>query len=145
MFEDKVREYRALAGPSGVFCFRWDGKAPFKSSSKDAVQKGIYGIYIFSSIRNGLCVYIGKGGTLKQDGAMKEQDVITRLNNRKRRRKRRRSAEDVYREWLAKYGPMRIEVISTWHAQKAPGFAEADLLQAHLETKGTLPAENSSL
>lgn len=141
MFESKVTQYKALAEQSNIYNFSWDGTEPFRTTSFTHVPERVYGVYIFRIIATGECIYVGKAGTVTNNGTLKAQDARGRLNNTRGTQ----AARVTYAEWLQKYGPLSVEIITTWHFGEAPGFVEADLLQTHLSEFRRLPKENDTL
>jgi hypothetical protein len=85
-------------------------------------------------------LYIGKGGTIDQDGRYKAQDIMGRLTNTRKGG----SANSVFDGYRRKYGSIRIEYISL-PLDCSPTLVEAYLLQAFLNENGKLPPENLEL
>jgi hypothetical protein len=109
----------------------------------------VYGVYIVRvSERTGDVLYIGKGGTVRQNGTLLEQDVFGRLPNIHDGRRGDEWARDLA---VHAEAPLHITIFDTWSAatrngrRLAPAFAEATLLQAFLEKYGSLPLANKSL
>ena len=98
-----------------------------------------YGAYVVRTRKNGEILYIGKGGTLLQEGDFKEQDLIGRLT----KRRGKISANEWFSELCRKIGPIEIEYFILSKGE-APAFIEAALLQAYFNEYGHLPIENKS-
>jgi len=98
-----------------------------------------YGVYIVRSHTQVL--YIGKGGTVSNDGSLKGQDIIERLRNV---RDSRIAADAWLRELLIRGHPLQVECFM-WSRPKSPAFLEALLLQTYLNQHHNLPQKNRSL
>jgi len=87
-------------------------------------------------------LYVGKAGTISQEGTPKPQGLSGRLANLQGRQRR----QVVFQRWLqdGPWDTLRFEWIVTWSAEGRllPAKAEADLLQAYLSDHGCLPKEN---
>jgi hypothetical protein len=87
-------------------------------------------------------VYIGKSGTLQQNGKFKEQMLRARLNNKQEGIKR----EEFFNEKLAKEKIDGLDIY--WfvtfdnNSQDLPGYVEGLLLQRYYSVYGRLPAWN---
>jgi hypothetical protein len=103
------------------------------------------GVYYFLRLRKGKIdlVYIGKSGTMMQNGKFRDQLLKGRLNNKQDGMKRQIfldlklvdeeiDAVDIY--WFVTHDK---------NHQDLPGFVEGILLQIFYETYGKLPEWNS--
>lgn len=120
----------------GALSFRRVVKEHF-GDSKDRT----YGVYILYGNQRQEVLYIGKGGTLDTDGSFKDQGLIGRLRNV---RKGDVCADKWFRDLASQHGPIIVDYIEL-DKTCSPGFVEALLLQAHLNTYDRLPPKNSSL
>lgn len=110
--------------------------------SKDVPEKpGVYYILRLASGRIDL-VYIGKSGTIMQNGRFKDQLLKGRINNKQDRMKRQEyftlkieqekiDALDIY--WF---------ITMDGNNKDLPGYVEGLLMQRFYELKGTLPEWN---
>lgn len=107
-----------------------------------------YGVYV--AFQGDAVIYIGKAGSTKPDGRLKDQGLLKRLTNRRGEG----SAEVRYSEWLRRGDqPMVFEYVILFHDQApewtggllTPAFAETLLLQVYLHQHGCLPRENQEL
>jgi hypothetical protein len=119
------------------FCGQNNFTEVIRDHFKDLSRKGVYIIF---ETKSNSAIYIGKGGTINQDGTYKTQDIEGRLTNTRKNK----SATYVFGEYHRKYGNIRIEYISL-PLDCSPSLVEAYLLQAFLNEKGTLPLENQTL
>jgi hypothetical protein len=105
-----------------------------------------YGVYIIS----GCCeteqniIYIGKSGTIRQDGKTKTQGIRKRLTMKQSGSYRRMFFQNVISE--LNLDCLHIEWFVTWssNARTPPFLAEAELLAAYLTTYDRLPVFNMS-
>ena|SRR3989339_1599662 len=137
-FSKKLEYYSRLMSINSIFEFNWNGKNKFKSISEKYIPEHIYGVYLFFNSKNE-CIYIGKAGTVLQNGNIKSQDICKRLNNKRKKK----NSKKVYEEWYSKHGILKIKVIDTWKIKKCPGFVEYDLLQSYFDEYKKLPEYNT--
>lgn len=118
-----------------------------KGDTLSAVSKDVPnlpGVYYIIKLAEGQIelVYIGKSGTLQQNGEFKDQLLRSRLNNKQEGIKRQQyfdqkvqeeqiDALDIY--WFVTYDEKH---------QDLPGYVEALLLQRYFEVYGVLPPWN---
>ena len=104
-----------------------------------------YGVYVISAFRGsrGEPLYIGKAGTIQQDGRPKGQGIRKRLRMKQDGKRRAEYFQEVIRdrnldglhiEWLVTFGDARVP----------PFLAEAELLATFFQEHGTLPALNKT-
>lgn len=120
-------------------------------SIKDAVRRHDvpdgYGAYFITSIHGAKkeVVYIGRSGTLQQDGTFKKQALRRRLTMKQ---------EGEYREtfFVRKMEEMKLDclrfnwfVTHTKNTMVLPALAEAELIQAFWEDQGVLPLWNKTV
>lgn len=103
------------------------------------------GVYLIYRLAHGSIdlVYIGKSGTLLQDGSFRNQLLRKRLNNQQEKGIKRQTffdqkmkedgieAFDIY--WYVTFDENHFDL---------PGFVEGQLIQAHFDVFGTLPEWN---
>ena len=113
-----------------------------KELSKDVPDlPGVYYILRLSRGKIDL-VYIGKSGTILQNGSFKEQGLNGRLNNKQEGIKR----EDFFNEKCIKENIDALDIY--WFVsfdnknQDLPGFVEGTILQRYFEIHGQLPCWN---
>gem|GEM_PF-488285 len=130
---DETKKYKN----SGHFFFKKGDN--LLAVSKDVPElPGVY--YIVKLARGKISlVYIGKSGTINQDGAFKEQLLKGRINNKQDGVKRQTCFEeniaaenidalDIY--WFVTMDKMHNDL---------PGYVEGILMQRYFEIHGTLP------
>ena len=124
-----------------------DWKATVTDHFKN-ILKPHFGIYILRNCKDEV-LYVGKGGTVKQDGKRGKQNVPGRLKNVRGKDKDTRkdiSSQKWMQDIVKKYGRVKIECL-LFDPDKflAPAFAEACLLQGYRnENQGKLPPKNNS-
>lgn len=112
---------------------------------REHVSEG-YGVYVISGCRNSEreVLYIGKAGTICQDGRMKKQGLRKRLTMKQDGIYRR----DYFRQKITdmKLNALHIEWLVTYSEGKGvpPFLAESELLAAFLFVLGQLPSWNKS-
>jgi hypothetical protein len=100
-----------------------------------------YGVYVFRQKSTAEVIYIGKSGTMQQDGTLKPQDFEKRLvNNEDGKPRNSRMGARV-----SQYGDLLIEYVILNPQKLAPGYVEARLLQAFFDEHRHLPPDNSEL
>lgn len=99
-----------------------------------------YGVYVVRRQATMEVLYIGRSGTIKQDGDFKGQDIPRRLKNRKGNM----SAEDWFGNLFTQKGPLLIEYVFSELQPKSPSLLESVLLQAYLNEFGRLPYLNKA-
>jgi len=115
-----------------------------KDVSKDVPDEpGVYCVYAL--IRGHIeLVYIGKSGTLEQNGTFKNQMLNKRINNKQEDIKR----DSFFKSMITKLGADALDIY--WYVtfdkknSDLPGFVEAILLQKHFDVYGRLPLWNKS-
>ncbi len=100
-----------------------------------------YGVYLVRQQANGEVLYIGKSGTIKQNGSFKGQDIPGRLKNVKGNA----TANQWFTSLVEEKGPLTVEYVFLTGTPKSPALMEAVLLQAHLNEHGFLPYRNKVL
>ena len=119
----------------GTCRFPEDGKI-LKEITKDIPNSpGVYIIYNST----GEIVYIGKAGTINQDGTFKKQGLRRRLNNQHHGMRR----EDYF---ISKIEENNLDhIIIKWYEvnpRVIPGSAEGMLIQEYFNKHGELPPWN---
>lgn len=124
----------------GHFFFE-KGKSLTEVSKEVPNEAGVYVIYKLAGGKIEL-VYIGKSGTMNQNGTFKEQKLRKRLNNKQDGVKRQEYFEN-------KIEAENIDALDIyWYVtfdknnQDLPAYVEGVLLQHYFEVYGELPAWN---
>ena len=135
---DELRKYNN----NGHFFFK-SGDS-LKDVSKDVPDlPGVYYIIRLAGGRIEL-VYIGKSGSIEQDGQFKKQGLRGRLNNKQDGLQRQDYFEKKFREenidgldiyWFVTFDKANRDL---------PGYVEGLIMQIHFEIHGSLPAWNNS-
>ena len=105
------------------------------------IERPHYGVYIVIQKSTGNIIYVGKSGTMCQDGSFKDQDLQKRLVNREKGQSRKY----VFGQRVVDYGELLIEYVVLKSKSLIPGYLEARLLQAYYEDHKNLPIDNASL
>ncbi len=111
-----------------------------RSHFRNIQRQRKYGIYIVRQQRAGEILYIGKSGTIDNQGRFKGQDLPGRLTNVKGRT----NANKWFSSLVEEKGPLAIEYVFLDPAPLSPALAEATLLQACLNVYGRLPYRNKA-
>jgi len=111
-----------------------------KSHFENIKQKGKY-VYIVRQKETNEVLYIGKAGTINQNGEFKNQDLIGRLTNV---RGEKISANEWFKNLYKEKGPLIVEYILLPETE-SPGYVENLLLQLYLNEHGRLPCKNEKL
>lgn len=115
--------------------FPKDGKI-LKEITKDIPNSP--GVYIIYNSKNEI-VYIGKAGTVNQDGTFKKQGLRKRLTNQHHGIRR----EDYFISKIADEGIDHIDI--KWYELTSgviPGYIEGMLIQEYFKKHGKLPSWN---
>lgn len=115
--------------------FPENGKTLKEITSKIPNTPGVYIIYN----SKGEIVYIGKAGTINQDGTFKKQGLCRRLNNQHHGMSR----EDYFKSKIEENNLDHI--IIKWYEvnpRVIPGSAEGMLIQEYFNKHGELPPWN---
>jgi len=143
-FEDEWKRIKEL-GYYGSFLFagmandwRSTVASHFKTST---LQRPCYGVYVVRQRKTGEVIYVGKSGTMRQDGSFKPQDLEKRLVNREKGQIR----QVIFGERVVRFGELLIEYVVLKDSSIIPGYLEARLLQAYYDEFNQLPPDNASL
>lgn len=103
-----------------------------------------YGVYIFrKNTKDGDILYIGKSGTISQDGSFKAQDLRMRLNSKQGREQKR---QDFLSKKLAEDTEIK-QIFIEWYIiderKYLPSLIEAQLLQDYYTQHSCLPIWNN--
>ena len=99
------------------------------------------GVYVIRQQTTCAVLYIGKGGTIKQDGKFKKQYLPGRLKNKHYNV----SGNIWFRNLLNEHGPLVIEYLLLAPTPQSPALVEAKLVQLYLNQHGCLPVQNTTL
>lgn len=100
-----------------------------------------HGVYIIRQKSTNQVLYIGKGGTINDQGVFKRQDIPGRLTNRKGKI----SSNEWFKTLLSEKGVLVIEYLFLNKIPMSPAFVESVLLQSYLNEYGQLPNRNNEL
>lgn len=124
----------------------WDGQAPLSQALSVAGVPDEPGVYVLELTEGekAMLVYVGRAGTVEQDGKFKRQKLLGRLQA-----KQDGMPREAYFRLQLQGPPLRrlaIEWFVTWDASHGtlPALAEAELLQAHVSEFGVLPRWNKT-
>jgi len=133
------------AGHYGSFSFngsanQWNSavSSHFKISK---LKRPCYGVYVVTQKSTGNIIYVGKAGTMCQDGSFRPQDLQKRLVNREKGQRRK----FVFAQRVVNYGDLVIEYVVLKSKSPIPGYLEAHLLQAYYDQHNELPIDNAAL
>jgi len=99
-----------------------------------------YGVYVITDCNKNI-IYIGKGGTIKQNGEFKMQNISKRLKNIRNKQDANDYFIDVMNDY--NFNSLNIYCIKTF-PEKLPAFIEADLMQKFYDEHKKLPILNKS-
>jgi hypothetical protein len=143
-FKDEWNQLKQ-AGHYGSFSFKGtanDWRSAVASHFKTStLKRPCYGVYVVSQSRTGKVIYVGKSGTMCQDGSFKDQDLEKRLVNREKKQSRK----EVFGQRVLRFGELLIEYVVVKSQSLIPGYLEARLLQAYYDEHKELPIDNASL
>lgn len=119
----------------GQFTVRRDQR--LSTSVRDASVPNTHGVYRI--LQGDRVLYIGRGGSVRQDGSRSDQGLAKRLTNRHDGKSRNQWLADVMDE-------LNLDsVVIDWRETKElPCLAEARLLQEYFDEHGCLPLFNRS-
>jgi hypothetical protein len=100
-----------------------------------------HGVYIIRQKSTNQVLYIGKGGTINDQGVFEKQDIPGRLTNSKGRI----SSNEWFKTLLSEKGVLVIEYLFLNKSPISPAVVETMLLQAYLNQYGRLPYRNNEL
>jgi len=143
--ENLLRSYRKRYSPNG--CFELLPKESIIDTVANNQVPNKYGIYIFSGKTKfkAEIIYIGRAGTINQDGTFKKQGIGKRLTMKQSGMYRENFFQKVIEDFG--YEALSFEWFVTYNESNniLPGFAEAELLQAFFDDFGQLPRLNKSI
>ncbi len=101
-----------------------------------------YGVYkIYANSKDGELLYIGKGGTIQNDGSFKKQNLKERINNKQDGVKR----QEFFSQKLSEESDIS-QLFIEWYIidtkQYIPGYYEAALIQEYYQQHARLPRWN---
>ena len=137
--ERVIEEFRVKFPVRGKFEFRQGQRIREVVRSAEVPEE--HGAYIISDPQ-GRVLYIGRSGTMLNNGKFQKQTLRGRLTNKQGGRSRQeffgdmlreRDVQSLHFEWFVTFG----------EANKIlPSLAESQLLQAHFDDHGRLPPYN---
>jgi hypothetical protein len=137
--ERVIEEFQVKFPVRGKFEFRQGHRIREVVRSAEVPEE--YGAYVISDPQ-GRVLYIGRSGTMLNNGKFQKQTLRGRLTNRQGGRSRQEFFEDILRErdvqslyfeWFATFGGAN---------KVLPSLAESQLLQAYFDDHGRLPPYN---
>ena len=145
-FEELLSDYRQRFPWHGFFELRKGEKIGIRAKEEGVPDKpGVYLIYGYKDGRSEL-LYIGRSGTLHQDGTFGDQKLLKRITKGKQDGMPRRAffpeqmkllgLEALVFHWFITFIPS-VRII--------PAKAENDLLQAYFDEHEKLPLWNKSI
>lgn len=143
-FEDEWANLK-LMGNHSSFTFNgtsseWRSTVRLHFNSRN-FSRPCYGVYIVRQKTTRKVIYIGKAGTMCQNGSFKKQDLEKRLVNREKKQTR----QIIFGNRVSKHGELVIEYVIGISKNLIPGYLEAQLLQAYFDDHGHLPIDNATL
>jgi hypothetical protein len=123
----------------------WNPVEPLRAALAHAGVPDKVGAYVLRAARDQAVeiVYVGRSGTLRNDGTFRNQKLFGRLQAKQEGMSR----QAFFRKKLDEGGftGLRIEWFETWddNHRHAPALAEAELLQAYLDEHRHLPPWNA--
>jgi hypothetical protein len=107
---------------------------------RNVKRKNKYGVYLIRQQSTGELLYIGKGGTITNNGQFKSQDIPGRL----KAIRGDQNAQEWFGSLVDERGPIVIKYIFFSEINMVPSFIEAVLLQEYLKEFSTLPYRNNA-
>src|SRR5262249_13298766 len=98
-----------------------------------------HGVYVIRG-RSNQVVYVGKAGTIRNDGSFKRQALPGRF----KATRGNEAGDQWFERVLTSAGPLRVEYVCLGARPCGPGLAESRLLQAFLNDTGRLPEFNEA-
>jgi len=137
--ENTIEDFRNRFATNGQFFLSRNDSIAEKCNAKVPNAPGVY--IIFGGRRP---LYIGKAGTIQQDGRPKKQGLRKRLRMKQGGISRAKFFRNVMAD--GRLSRLRFLWFVTLDEKNniIPAFAEMELLQAHLERHGRLPDLNKS-
>jgi hypothetical protein len=111
-----------------------------RSHFRNIRQQEKHGVYVVRQQASREVLYIGKSGTIEQNGSFKGQDIPGRLTNLKGNI----TANQWFKTLVREKGPLTIEYVFLTSVPKSPALVEAVLLQAYLNERSCLPYRNKA-
>lgn len=143
-FENEWNQLK-FQGSHGAFTFNGTAtewrKAVNGHFRSTTLTRPCYGVYVVRQKATGSVIYIGKSGTMCQDGTFKEQDLEKRLVNREKGERR----QVIFGQRVVAHGELVIEYVVLKSKAMLPGYLEALLLQAYYDEHQKLPIDNAAL
>jgi hypothetical protein len=142
-FEERVEELRRGSVQHGTM--DWDPITPLRAALTKAEVPHEAGVYVLRALKgqDATVVYVGRAGTLQNDGTFMEQKMWGRLQAKQEKVSR----QAFFRRKLAVQGyrKLRIDWFQTWGegTHRVPALGEAELIQAYLDDHGRLPPWNA--
>lgn len=137
--ERVVEEFQVKFPVRGKFEFRQGQRIREVVRSAEVPEE--YGAYIISD-SEGRVLYVGRSGTMLNDGRFQRQTLLGRLTNRQGGLSRQeffgnmlreRDVQSLHFEWFVTFGGAN---------KVLPSLAESQLLQAYFDDHGRLPPYN---
>jgi|GEM_PF-6813204 len=145
MFQNQQKTIKQLCktfrSPVKSLELRRGEKIGDKTKKANVPQKlGIYLIY-GKNKRNAKLLYIGKGGSVNQNGEPTRQGLRGRIKNT---RNKNMSGQNYFKKLMQNYDYLQVCWIQTFTENKKtiPAKAEAELLQIYFDERQQLPPEN---
>lgn len=164
------KDYEKLAGAptrKGLFAYSQQEEQALGEKMAEAKVSPGYGVYAIYGLRDRKkeLIYVGKSGTVRQDGSLQKQGLSGRIGNKGKGLGRptiykvlvdhadvtEADKNAVLMEYPfikdSSYDTLEFRWIETYKDGKGvpPAVAEANLLWAHLNEFGKLPKMNSKL
>jgi hypothetical protein len=142
-FEDSLAEFRARFPDQGSFELR-RGESIKEAVVKYRVSPG-RGVYVITSCRGDSreAIYIGKAGTIQDNGSFKDQGIAKRLTMKQDKQTYR---QVFFQQLIVEESLdcLRIDWFATFTetCSVPPFLAEAELLAAFFWSTGRLPRHN---
>jgi hypothetical protein len=141
MINELIKKYQTLYN-NGIFYL--NKNEIINTIVKEKNVPNNYGIYIIYSFKNNFeeIIYIGKSGTMINDGSFKEQGIQKRLTKKQGNIVRKKYFQDVIYD--NKFDKLKFLWIVTFDDKnkEIPSLSEAKMLQAYFNEYHRLPLLN---
>lgn len=142
LFDDLLKQYETMFPANGSFDISSGNELRTQIAETRVPNKpGCYLIYS-NVIENSKLIYIGKAGTMKNNGVFKDQGLAKRLCAKQDKKSRSQFFQEVIEAYALNSLIFQWFVTFDSKSKIIPAKAESDLLQAYYNSYGKLPLLN---
>lgn len=145
MFDETITSYKLLFPLNGQFSISSGNELRSNiAEHKVPNEPGCYLIY-FNAVDTSQLIYIGKAGTIKNDGSFKDQGLAKRLCAKQDGKQRSQFFQELIEQYQVQSLYFQWFVTFDGEVRTLPAKAEADLIQAYYDEFGYLPLLNAGV